>query len=105
MKRDRIAGIVVVMGMLSIGAVNAAAANQCCDTVKCADNEALQRTTRETSSLSGALKAKEQELRGLYAYEGTDIRIADALEAEIRGLKRDISVAAEKNGIALCCVK
>jgi len=104
MKKNMIVGLALAMGILSVGAISASAATPCCGNGNCADKQVVQQFTQETSALSSALKAKELELRGLYGYEGLDIRKADELEAEIKDLKGKIKVAADKFGISSCCL-
>lgn len=100
MKKNMIAGIALVMGILSAGALSASAAEPC---GKCAEQQAVQQFTLETAALSRELKAKDIELREQYAYDSIDIHKVGALEAELKGLKGKINAAAEKYGIPACC--
>ncbi|MBT0663064.1 hypothetical protein KI809_02020 [Geobacter pelophilus] len=104
MKKNMILGMALVLGILSVGATSSLAANLCCDNGKCADKQVVQQFSQETAALSDTLKAKDLELRGLYGYEGFDLRKADVLEAEIKDLKGKIKVAADKYGISSCCL-
>ena len=100
MKKNMIVMMALAMGMLSVSAVSAATDNPCCGNGKCADKQIVQQFTQETSALSIALKAKDLELRGLYSYEGIDMRKVDEFEAEIKDLKGKIRVVADKYGIS-----
>jgi len=104
MKKQMIVGIALAMGILSMGALSASAAESCCGNGNCADKQVVQQFTRETAELSNELKAKDLELRELYAQDRIDIRKADALEVELRELKGKIAVVAEKQGIMACCI-
>lgn len=104
MKKQMIAGIALAMGILSVGTFTASAEEACCGNGKCADKHTVHQFTQETASLSSALKAKDIELRDLYGQDRVDMRKVDALEAEIKELKGNLAVAAEKHGIMACCV-
>lgn len=104
MKKNMIAGIVLAVGMLSVGAVSASAAGSCCNDGKCADKQVVQQFTQETASLSSALRAKDIELRELYGYDSIDTHKVGKLEAELKELKDKINVAAQKYGISSCCL-
>lgn len=99
MKKNMIIGIALAMGILSVGAISASAADTC---GKCAEKQALQQFTLETDVLSSTLKAKDLELRGLYGYDSIDIHKVNALEAEIKELKDKINASATKFGISAC---
>lgn len=103
MKKQTIAGVVLVLGMLSVGALSASAAGSCCIDGKCSDQPTVQQFTRETASLTGALKAKDIKLRELAAYDTYDIRKQQGLEEEIKVLKEKINTVGEKFGIPACC--
>lgn len=104
MKKKLIVGIALVMGMLSVGAISATAAGSCCNDGKCADKQVVQKFTQETAALSGALEAKDNELRAEYSYEAIDMNKVNMLEAELKELKGKIRVAAEKYGLPACCL-
>ena len=104
MKKNMIVGIALAMGILSVGAVSASAAGPCCNTGKCSDKQVVQQFSQETAGLASALKAKDIELRALSAYDGSDISKVSELEAEIKVLKGNIKVVAEKYGIQSCCL-
>lgn len=99
MKKNMIVGIAMAMGLLSVGAMTASAADTCGN---CADKQAVQQFTQETATLTSALKAKDLELRGLYGYDGLDTREVSRLETEIKELKDKINLSASKLGIQAC---
>ena len=99
-----IIGLALAMGILSVGAVSASAAGSCCSDGKCSDKQAIQKFNQETGALSSALKAKDIELRNLYGYDSIDIHKVNDLEAELKELKGQIKVVAEKYGISACCL-
>ena len=99
MKKNMIIGIALAMGILSVGAVSASAAEGC---GRCTDKLALQKFTQETEVISSTLKAKELELRGLYTYDGIDANSVNRLESEIQELKERISASATSHGISAC---
>jgi hypothetical protein len=100
MNRKMIVGIAMTMGILTVGALSASAADLC---ATCADREAVQQFTRETAPLTSALKAKDTELREQYAYDSIDTRKVSTLEGELKELKDRINAAAQKYGIPACC--
>lgn len=99
MKKNMIIGMALALGILSVGALSASAADTC---GKCADKQAIQQFSQETDSLTSTLNAKDLELRGIYAYDSIDTHKVDALEAEIKELKDRINAAAAKYGISAC---
>jgi len=104
MKKKMIIAVALAMGMLSAGAVSASAAASCCTDGTSTDTQVVSRFTHEAADLTGAVKAKENQLRELYGYEGVDADRIDALEAEIMVLKGKIRVIADKFGIPACCI-
>jgi len=104
MKKTMIIGIASVMGMLSVGAISASAAGSCCNNGKCADKQVVQKFTQETAALSGALEAKDIELRAQYSYDAIDMNKVNELEAELKELKGKIRVVAEKYALPTCCL-
>jgi len=104
MKKNIVVGIALVTGMLSFGAISASAAGSCCKDGKCSDELAVQQFTQETTGLTGALNAKNIELRQLYGYEGFDRGKANNLETEIKELKGKINLVAEKYSLPSCCL-
>lgn len=99
MKKHMIIGIAMAMGMISVDAISASAADIC---GKCADSQSIQRFQQETDSLSTTLKSRDLELRSLYSFEGVDIAKIDALEREIGELESKIDASASKFGIHAC---
>jgi len=85
--------------MLSVGVITASAAETC---GKCADNQAVQQFRQETDSLASTLKAKDLELRALYANDGIDTQKVSVLETEIKDLKDQINASATKFKIPPC---
>ena len=104
MKKKMIVGVALVMGILSVGAISASAAGSCCNDGTCADQQVVQKFTQETAALSGALEAKDIELRAQYSYEAIDMTKVNELEAELKELKSKIRVAAEKYALPACCL-
>lgn len=104
MKKKMIVGIALAMGMLSVGAISASAAGSCCNDGKCADKQIVEKFTQETTALSGALKAKDNELREQNSYDGIDINRVNKLEAELKELKGKLKVVADKYGLPACCL-
>jgi hypothetical protein len=100
MLRKMIVGIAMAMGMFTVGALSASAADLC---ATCADREAVQQFTGETAPLTSALKAKDAELREQYAYDSIDTRKVSTLEGELKELKDRINAAAQKYNIPACC--
>ncbi|MBT1070921.1 hypothetical protein [Pelotalea chapellei] len=94
----------LTMGILSVGALSASAAGSCCNDGTCADKQSVQKFTESTSALTSTLKAKDFELRELYGYDSINMRKISQLEAEIKELKAQIKMAAEKQGIHTCCL-
>ncbi len=99
MKKNMIVGIALAMGILSVGALSASAAETC---GKCAEQQAIQQFTQETAPLNNTLKAKDLELREQNLYDSIDIRKVSALESEMKELKDKINAAADKLGIPAC---
>lgn len=99
MKKNMIIGIALALGMVSVGALTASAADTC---GKCADSQAVQQFQQETGTLTSTLKAKDLELRELNGYDSYDTRKASQLEAEIKELKDQINASATKFKIPPC---
>lgn len=99
MKKNMIIGMALALGMVSVGALTATAADSC---GRCADSQALQQFRQETASLTSALKAKDLELRSLNVNDGIDTHRVNDLEAEIRELKDQINSSATKYKIPPC---
>ncbi|OGT98445.1 MAG: hypothetical protein A2079_03865 [Geobacteraceae bacterium GWC2_48_7] len=95
-----IIGTAMAMGILSVGAISAFAADPSCG--KCADQRAVQQFQKETASLTATINAKDLKLREMNSYESIDPREAGALENDIRELKDNINATAIKYGIPAC---
>lgn len=100
MKKNMIVGIAMAMGILTVGALSASAADSC---GKCADKQAVQQFTHDTAALASELKTKDIELREQYSIDSTDMRKVAELEDELKDLKDKINAAAQKYGIPVCC--
>ena len=99
MKKNMIAGIAMAVGILTLGALSASAAEPC---GKCSDKQAVQQFTQDTAALTSVLKAKDIELREQYAYDSIDPRKVSELEEELKELKDKINATAQKYGIPAC---
>jgi peptidoglycan hydrolase CwlO-like protein len=99
MKKNVIVGITLALGMLSVGALSASAADTC---GKCADQQAVMQFQQETDTLARELKTKNIELRELYGFEGIDLSRVGTLETEIKNLKTKINASASKYRIPAC---
>jgi len=99
MKKNIIVGIAMALGMLTVGALSASAADLC---GKCADSQAVQQFKQETDVLTSELKAKDIELRWLYSYDSIDMQKVNVVEAKIKELKEKINASASKLGIPAC---
>lgn len=103
MKKYIITGIAVVMGMLTVGALSASAADA---SGYCFNNQSYQQFVKETAPLQSALKAKESELTAQSAYtiseesrnSTPDVAKINELESQIKELKGKINAAAQKYG-------
>ena len=104
-------GIAVVVGMVSIGALTASADDSI---IISADKQAIQKFTQETTALATTLAAKKTELAGLYsitdvseagAQLSLDVAKVNALEAQIKVLRDQISAAAQKYQVQVCSSK
>ena len=103
MKKNTIAGIALASGMLLVGALTVSAAGSCCIDGKCSDEPTVQQFTKETATLTSALKAKDIEIRELAGYDTYDVRKQQALEDEIKEIKTRINVVGQKYDIPACC--
>ncbi|MCM0080876.1 hypothetical protein L4X63_04650 [Geomonas sp. Red32] len=103
MNKALIAAVALAVGVLSVGAVSASAANSCCDTGNCPQATAAPQFNKDTANLRSELKAKDLELRGLYAQDTVDPHQVSALEGQIKELKGQIRQAAGKYNMPSCC--
>jgi len=104
MKTNMIIGIALALATLSVGTVSASSAGSCCGAGSCGDKQAVQQFTQETAGLTSALKAKDSELRELNGYDSFRHRKAERIEGELKGMKENIKVIADKHGISSCCI-
>lgn len=103
MNKHTIAGMALMLGILSVGAVSASAAGSCCVDGKCSDKPTVQQFTKETAELRSALKAKDIELRELAGYGTYDTRRQQALEDEMTELRSRLNAVGQKYDIPACC--
>ena len=95
MRKNMLAFVVVAVVLALNGVVYAedSTAN-----VKVISAETLNKFRQHTTDLREQLKAKDLELRGLYAYEGLDTWRVAELEEDLKGIKARIkSVAVSMN--------
>lgn len=86
--------LVLVAAVLTLNSFVAAEEGQ----IKVVPTETLNKFRQHTAGLREQLKAKDLELRGLYAYDGLDTRRVAELEGDIKEIKAKIrSVAASMN--------
>ena len=94
--KNKVMALVLVVAVLAIGSAAFAETGQV--NVKAINADALNKFRQHTVDLREQLKAKDLELRGLYAYDGIDMRRVDELEGDIKEIKAKIrSVAASMN--------
>lgn len=99
MKKNMIIGMTMALGMVTVGALSASAADSC---GQCAEKQTVQQFTQETAALTTALQAREIELGVQKSYESIDSNRVGGLEQEIKALKTTIDAAATKFGIHAC---
>lgn len=103
MRKNILAFVVVAMVLALSGAVYAEDGQA---SVKVINAESLNKFRQNTADLREQLKAKDLELRRLNGDEAIDVRRADELEADIRGIKEKLrSVAASMNLEVCNCLK
>jgi len=94
--KNNVMALLLVAAILAFGGVAFAETGQA--SVKTISADALNKFRQHTVDLREQLKAKDLELRGLYAYDGIDMRRVDELEGDIKEIKAKIrSVAASMN--------
>ncbi len=94
--KNKVMALILVAAVLAFGGVALAETGQA--NVKAISADTLNIFRQNTADLREQLKVKDLELRGLYAYDGIDIRRVDELEGDIKGIKAKIrSVAANMN--------
>lgn len=102
--RSNISAIVVVTVVLALSGTVYAEDGQA--SVKAVHAESLNKLRQSTTDLRAQLKSKDLELRSLNGNETIDVRRADELEADIKGIKEKIrSVAASMNLEVCNCLK
>lgn len=103
MKRKTVVGIALMLGMLVTGSAHAAGCATCGEGGKCKDPQAVQQFRNETAALATELKAKDGELRSVYATDSIDTNRVEALEAEIKEIKTKIHAVSDRLSIPPCC--
>lgn len=104
MKKHLVVAIALAAGLLSAGAASAAVAGPCCADHACRDEQVVRKFDQEVGGLTGALRAKEVELRQEYGYDGFDAGKVQALEGQIKALKGEIRSVAGKYDLPACCL-
>ncbi|OGW56128.1 MAG: hypothetical protein A2Y81_07615 [Nitrospirae bacterium RBG_13_43_8] len=107
MKRKNIIGLVVILGIVLLGAVYASGqrGSSCVSTCQNVDIEKVKQFQKETMSLRDDLMIKKLELRKEYKQPASDSNRINTLKQEIRDRKASIREAANKAGVDLRCVK
>lgn len=107
MKKNIYVAIALIVGFFSLGAVSASADDSSLKGAACADKQAFQQFTIETSGLSSMLQEKKAELskvdsyRGIeQGYEGADTDKISRLEAEVKELDARINSVAQKYAVS-----
>ncbi|MBT0663080.1 hypothetical protein KI809_02100 [Geobacter pelophilus] len=101
--KNKIMALVLVAAVLAFGSVAFAETDQI--SVKAISADTLNKFRQQTVDLREQLKAKDLELRGLYAFDGIDMRRVDELEGDIKEIKTKIkSVAVTMNLEPCCCL-
>ncbi len=110
MRKNMSMGIMLVLGIISLGVASALASDTISIPVNCSDKLAFQRFTLETAGLTSALKAKNNELSALdgyggieHGYDGIDFDKISKLEAERDELMSRLNVATQKSDILTFC--
>ncbi len=94
--KNKVMALILVASVLAFGGVALAETGQ--TSVKAISADTLNKFRQQTVDLREQLNAKDLELRGLYAYEGIDMRRVDELEGDIKEIKAKIrSLAASMN--------
>lgn len=102
--RKHILALVVVAAVLALNGAVYAEDGQAI--IKAVSAESLNKLRQNTTDLRAQLKVKDLELRRLNGDEAIDVRRADELEADIRGIKEKLrSVAASMNLEVCNCLK
>lgn len=102
--RKNILALVVITAVLALSGAVYAEDNQ--SSVKALNAESLNKLRQNTAELRAQLQAKDLELRSLNGNETIDIRRADELEADIKGIKAQIRAVAASMNLEVCnCLK
>jgi peptidoglycan hydrolase CwlO-like protein len=102
--RKHILALVVVAAVLALNGAVYAEDGQ--TSVKVINTESLNKFRQNTTDLREQLKAKDLELRRLNGDETIDVRRADELEADIRGIKEKLKSVAASMNLEVCnCLK
>jgi hypothetical protein len=106
-KRKTIICVVVVLGIVLLGAVYASGKHGLSGVTACqnVDIEKVKQFQKETMSLRDDLMIKKLELRKEYKQPAPDSDRINTLKQEIRDGKASIREAANKAGVDLRCVK
>ncbi len=107
MKRKTIIGLVVVLGIVLLGAVYASGQRGSSGLSTCqnADIEKVKQFQKETLSLRDELVTKKLELRKECGQSAPNSERISTLKQEIRDLKSSIKEAADKYGVDPRCGK
>lgn len=102
--RKNILAFVVVAMVLALNGLVYAEDGQA--SVNVINTESLNKFRQNTADLREQLKAKDLELRKLNSDEAIDVRRADELEADIRGIKEKLRSVAVSMNLEVCnCLK
>ncbi len=94
--KNQVMALILVAAILAFGGVAFAETGQA--NVTAISTDTLNKFRQQTVDLRAQLKAKDLELRELYAYDGIDMRRVDELEGDIKDIKAKLrSVAASMN--------
>lgn len=102
MKKSLIVAVALTLGVASFG-VAQAAGGSCCQTGSCTQH-AAQLSGAGVDELTQAVKAKELELRRIYADDTIDPHQVDKVEGELKELQGQLRVVAQKQGVPSCCL-
>ena len=98
--RKNIMALFVVAAVLALN--GAAYAEDGKASVNTVNVDSLNKLKQNTADLRAQLKAKDLELRSLNGDEIIDIRHADQLEADIKGIKAQIRTVAASMNLEVC---
>jgi len=98
--KNKVMALLIVAAILAFGGVAFAETGQV--GVKAISADTLNKFRQHTVDLREQLKAKDLELRGLYAHDGIDMRRVDELEGDIKEIKAKISSVAASMNLEPC---